>query len=101
MRVTAQTTTIPEAFQATARAHAGEPALRAHGGAISWSWGDYYDRVRACAAGLAALGGKRGDTLACWLTNRPEFHAVDIAAAHLGMASVSIYSRTPLGRPRT
>jgi long-subunit acyl-CoA synthetase (AMP-forming) len=92
MRVTAQATTIPEAFQLTARARAGERALRAHGGAISWSWGDYYDRVRACAAGLVGLGAKQGDTLACWLTNRPEFHAVDVAAAHLGLASVSIYS---------
>jgi long-chain acyl-CoA synthetase len=91
MHATAQTTTITEAFQATARAHAGQPALRAHGGAISWSWGDYHDRVRACAAGLVGLGAKHGDTLACWLTNRPEFHAVDIAAAHLGMASVSVY----------
>ena len=92
MSVTAQTTTIPQAFQATVRTHAGQPALRAHEGAVSWSWGDYYDRVRACAAGLVGLGGKHGDTLACWLTNRPEFHAVDIAAAHLGMASVSVYS---------
>jgi long-subunit acyl-CoA synthetase (AMP-forming) len=91
MSTTAQAATVTQAFQATARAHADKPALRAHHGGIEWSWDDYRERVRRCAAGLVELGGRRGDTLACWLTNRPEFHAVDTAAAHVGMASFSVY----------
>jgi long-subunit acyl-CoA synthetase (AMP-forming) len=83
--------TVPQAFQATARAHADAPAIRAHHGGVDWSWDDYHRQVRRCAAGLNELGGRRRDTLACWLTNRPEFHAVDTAAAHLGIASLSVY----------
>jgi long-subunit acyl-CoA synthetase (AMP-forming) len=91
MSVTMQAATVAQAFQATARAHPDKPAIRAHHLGVEWSWDEYRERVRGCAAGLAELGGRRGDTLACWLTNRPEFHAVDTAAAHLGMASFSVY----------
>jgi long-subunit acyl-CoA synthetase (AMP-forming) len=91
MSVTAQAATVAQAFQATARTHADSPAIRADLGGVEWSWDDYRSQVRRCAAGLAELEARRGDTLACWLTNRPEFHAVDTAAAHIGIASVSVY----------
>ncbi|HEX2309104.1 MAG TPA: AMP-binding protein [Vicinamibacterales bacterium] len=91
MSATVQAATVAQVFQATARAHADSPAIRAHHGGIEWSWDDYRAQVRRCAAGLAELGARHGDTLACWLTNRPEFHAVDTAAAHLGVASFSVY----------
>jgi long-subunit acyl-CoA synthetase (AMP-forming) len=29
--------------------------------------------------------------MACWLSNRPEFHVADLAAAHLGVASFFVY----------
>src|SRR6266498_3859590 len=45
----------------------------------------------AAAAALATLGVRRGSVVACWLANRPEFHAADIGAALLGAASFSIY----------
>jgi long-subunit acyl-CoA synthetase (AMP-forming) len=56
------------------------------------TWGEYADKVRELAAGLAALGLKRGDTIAMLLTNRPEFHWVDSAAMHLGATPYSIYN---------
>jgi long-chain acyl-CoA synthetase len=83
--------TVAQAFQVIAGARASYPALRAHGGGIAWTWGDYRRRVRDCAAGLAGLGCGRGDTLACWLTNRPEFHVADMAAAHLGVGAISVH----------
>jgi long-chain acyl-CoA synthetase len=83
--------TVAQAFQATAAARASYPALRAHGGEIAWTWGDYRRRVHECAAGLAGLGCARGDTLGCWLTNRPEFHVADIAASHLGVGALSVH----------
>jgi long-chain acyl-CoA synthetase len=83
--------TIAQAFQATAAARANYPALRTHKGEIAWTWAEYRAGVRDCAAGLAGLGYTRGDTLACWLTNRPEFHVADIAAAHLEVASFSVH----------
>ena len=48
--------------------------------------------MRALAAGLAALGVERGDTVALMLPNRPEFHIADTAAMHLGATPFSIYN---------
>jgi long-subunit acyl-CoA synthetase (AMP-forming) len=48
--------------------------------------------VRDLAAGLAGLGVDRGDTVALMLTNRPEFHLVDVAARHLGAVAFSVYN---------
>ena len=53
MSVLAQATTLARAFHASVRAHADESALRAHGGAISWTWDDYRAHVCAAAGGLA------------------------------------------------
>src|SRR6185436_1546876 len=85
-------TTLCEAFAATAAAHADEPALRTADGATAWTWREYADRVRAAAGGLAGLGVRRGDTVALWLGNRPEFHVADAAATHLGAAPFSVYA---------
>src|SRR5690349_1805842 len=76
--------TVAAAFQATAAAYGGASALRTKDDAISLTWGEYAERVRAVAAGLAALGVERGDTVGIMLTNRPEFHFADSAAMHLG-----------------
>ena len=61
-------------------------------GAVHLTWGQYAEEVRRIAAGLAARGGRRGDTVALMLTNRPEFHLVDVAALHLGATPFSIYN---------
>jgi len=87
----AQPTTVSELFAATVAEHEPEPALRTPDGAIAWTWGDYGRAAVAAAAGLSALGVQRGSVVACWLTNRPEFHAADMGAALLGAASFSIY----------
>jgi long-subunit acyl-CoA synthetase (AMP-forming) len=84
--------TIAEAFQLTAEDHADKPAIRTKGDAYSITWAEYNDRVRKIAAGLAALGVGRGETVAIMLTNRPEFHPVDSAAMHLGATPFSIYN---------
>jgi long-chain acyl-CoA synthetase len=83
--------TVAQAFHATVNARANYPALRDHRGDVAWTWIDYRGQVRDCAAGLAGLGCARGDTLACWLRNRPEFHVADTAAAHLGLGLLSIH----------
>jgi long-subunit acyl-CoA synthetase (AMP-forming) len=66
--------TLAEAFQLTAQAHPERVALRTKDDEFSMTWGEYADKVRAIAAGLAALGLERGGALAIMLTNRPEFH---------------------------
>jgi long-chain acyl-CoA synthetase len=82
---------ICELFQDTVARHPDRVAVRAAGGeAITWR--QYETRVRTIAAGLAALGVARGDTVALMLTNRPEFNLVDAAAQHLGGVPFSVYN---------
>jgi len=84
--------TLCGAFQAVAAAYPDRVAIRTQGDAFSITWGEYAERVRAVAAGLAALGLKRGDTIGLMLSNRPEFHIVDAAAMHLGATPYSVYN---------
>ena len=84
--------TLCEAFQITAEDHPDRTALRTQGDEFSCTWGEYADRVRQYAAGLAALGLGKGDTMAIMLTNRPEFHMVDSGAMHLGATPFSVYN---------
>jgi long-subunit acyl-CoA synthetase (AMP-forming) len=84
-----------EAFQATAAKDPGAVALRTPGGAVEITWAGYAERVRSLAAGLAALGVGRGDTVGLMMANRPEFNLLDTAALHLGAASFSVYNTLP------
>ncbi len=84
--------TVCAAFQATVAERGNAVALRTRGDAVTLTWREYDAGVRRVAAGLHALGLRRGDTLALMLTNRPEFHVVDAAAMHLGAVPFSIYN---------
>src|SRR5215213_919487 len=84
--------TVAEAFQLTAAAHPERVALRLRDDEFSISWGEYADRVRRLAAGLAGLGLERGQAIGIMLTNRPDFHWFDAAALHLGATPFSIYN---------
>jgi long-chain acyl-CoA synthetase len=84
--------TLVHAFQYTAAQRPDEVALRNPGDAISLTWCEYAERVEQIAAGLAALGVERGDTVGLMLLNRPEFHLVDTAVLHLGATPFSIYN---------
>jgi long-chain acyl-CoA synthetase len=84
--------TMCEAFQVTAAEHADNPALRLKDADYKASWAEYAEAVRRRAAGLAALGVKRGDTVGFMLVNRPALHLTDCAAMHLGATCFSIYN---------
>ncbi len=84
--------TLCEAFQLTASRFAGKPALAAFGSDRTWTWAQYAETVRRRAAGLAALGVARGDTVGLLLANQPEFNLTDTAAMHLGAVCWSIYA---------
>src|SRR5919199_410000 len=87
-----QEPTLCAAFQVTSGEFPDRVALRTKGDEFSMTWGDYAQKVRALAAGLAGLGLGRSDTIALLLTNRPEFHWVDAAAMHLGATPFSVYN---------
>ena len=84
--------TVCGAFQVTAGEFSDRVALRTKDDEFSMTWGEYNDRVKRLAAGLAGLGLKRGDTMGVMLTNRPEFHWLDTAAMHLGATPYSVYN---------
>jgi long-chain acyl-CoA synthetase len=84
--------TACEAFQITAEANPDRMAIRLKDDEQAYTWGEYADKVRALAAGLASLGVGHGDTVAIMLTNRPEFHLADAAVMHLGAIPFSIYN---------
>jgi long-chain acyl-CoA synthetase len=83
--------TIAEAFRITSANRTDEVAVRTKGDEVSWTWGELRDRVDALAGGLAALGLRRGETVALLLANRPEFHLCDLAAMTAGATPFSIY----------
>ncbi|MHB8659671.1 MAG: AMP-dependent synthetase/ligase [Solirubrobacteraceae bacterium] len=83
--------TLCQAFQCTARRLAGEPALRALGGP-ALSWGEYRAAVETASRRLHRLGVRPTDTVGMMLTNRPEFHVLDLAAVHLGATPFSLYN---------
>jgi long-chain acyl-CoA synthetase len=87
-----EASTLCEAFQLTAAAHPDRVALRLKDGEHELTWGDYADKVKKLAAGLASLGLGPDDTLGIMLTNRPEFHFADTAAMHLGATPFSVYN---------
>ena len=81
-----------EAFQRSAAIDPDGVALRTPGGAVEVTWREYAGRVRSIAAGLAALGVERGQTVALMMSNRPEFNLCDTAAMHLGATPFSVYN---------
>src|SRR6266576_2357661 len=84
--------TMCEAFQAVAERYRDQVALRTADGSVEITFGEYAERVRRIAAGLAALGVRRGDTVGLMMSNRPEFHLCDTAAFHLGATPFSLYN---------
>jgi long-subunit acyl-CoA synthetase (AMP-forming) len=84
-------TTLAEAFRATAEDFADRVAVRTKDDEVSLTWSELRARVDALAGGLAALGVKRGDSVAIMLSNRPEFHIADLAVMTLGATPFSIY----------
>ncbi|WP_067671415.1 AMP-dependent synthetase/ligase [Nocardia miyunensis] len=84
--------TVPAAFQRTVRQYGERPALRSHADGFELTWAELGERVRAVAAGLAALGLRKGDTIAILLPNTVECHVIDYAATHLGLVPFAIFN---------
>ena len=87
--------TIPRQFLRTVAANKDLVALRsmdADGGWHEWTFGEYADYAARAAAGLRSLGLVAGDKVVLMMRNRPEFHALDMAAQFLRVVPISIYN---------
>jgi long-chain acyl-CoA synthetase len=58
----------------------------------SWTWAEVHDTVQAYAAGLKALGVKRGGKIAVIGQNRPRLYWTMAAAQWLGAVPIPVYS---------
>ena len=87
--------TMTEALRRTAANHPEIVAVRTLDDSVSMTWSQLLARVDAIAGGLAKLGVRRGECVAIMLSNRPEFHLVDLAAVTLGATPFSIYTTYP------
>ncbi len=74
-----------------ARGYGPRPALVGDDGVISYE--SLQQRVNALAAGLVALGLKRGDLVLVKMGNSPEFAVAFLAAVKLGVIPVLVNSR--------
>jgi fatty-acyl-CoA synthase len=57
------------------------------------TYADFNQRIDRLATGLIGLGIKRGDHVACWLTNGPDWIMTWLACCRLGATVVSINTR--------
>jgi fatty-acyl-CoA synthase len=57
---------------------------------IHWSYQEYRERANAVAKGLLALGLHRGDHIAVWAANLPEWPLLLLGAAKAGLVLVTI-----------
>jgi long-subunit acyl-CoA synthetase (AMP-forming) len=85
----------PAIFQATAHRVADRVALRTLGDRVRLTWSEYAQAVERVSGALAGLGVERGERVAVLSTNRPELAIADVAAMHLGAATVALYTASP------
>jgi fatty-acyl-CoA synthase len=82
--------TIGQALDRAAAAWADRTALISRAQAVRWTWRELRDRADAFAAGLLALGLRRGDRIGIWSLNRAEWALTQFAAARAGLILVTI-----------
>jgi long-chain acyl-CoA synthetase len=93
--MSAQPTTVAEAFLATVAQSGDRTALRwrnADDTWSSWTFTELADRVARVAAGLQRLGLRQGDRVLLMMRNIAEFHVADLAVVFAGATPVSIYN---------
>jgi fatty-acyl-CoA synthase len=82
--------TIGETLRETARRHPARDALRFPALGVGMSWSELDRRVDEAARGLLALGIRRGEHVAVWSTNVPEWILLQFASARVGAVLVTV-----------
>ncbi|MFR9806017.1 class I adenylate-forming enzyme family protein [Pseudonocardia sp. RS010] len=87
-------TTLDALFRRSVRIFADRVAVTSdQPGEPSWTYAELGDRADRVAAGLHAAGLRRGDRLAVLSETRPEYVALYVGAARLGVALVTLNVR--------
>jgi fatty-acyl-CoA synthase len=82
--------TIGVYFDRVVERHAGRDALIARHQNIRWTWRELQEQVDRFAAGLLALGLKRGERIGIWSPNNAEWCIAQFATAKVGLILVNI-----------
>jgi len=82
--------TIGNALERAATEWADRTALISRVQGVDWNWRELRDRADAFAAGLMALGLRRGDRIGIWSLNCAEWAVTQFAAARAGFILVTI-----------
>ena len=82
--------TIGQALASAAERWPERPALISPSHGVAWTWKELRARTRDLAAGLLALGLRRGERIGVWSLNRPEWTLTQFAAAEAGLVFVTI-----------
>ena len=92
-------TSMPQFLFLQAAAKPEVPFLWAKSGSdwVSTTWGEAADKVRACAAGLEALGVQAGDRVMLVSENRPEWVIADYGIMTAGAITVPAYVTNTVG----
>src|SRR5437016_763206 len=91
---------IPQVVWESAARRGDAPAMwrRVNGAYQPLSYRELTERVRALAAGLAALGCEPGDRLALLSENRIEWALTDLACLCLGGTTIGMFASLPAGQ---
>lgn len=82
--------TIPAFLAEVVRRHGGRRAAAFRAAGVRWTYAELADAVDRLAAGLLAMGIYRGDRVAIWSPNRPEWLLLQFATARIGAILVTI-----------
>ena len=84
------TQTIPALLAAAVAQHGDREAVVFREQGVRWSWRQFAAEVDRLAAGLHALGLRRGDRIGIWSPNRVEWLVTQFATARIGLILVNI-----------
>ena len=84
------TVTIGELLEQKAEKHPNHEAVIYADRNLRWSYKEFNDECRIVAKGLMRLGIDKGDHLAIWATNTPEWLTAQFATAKMGAILVTV-----------
>src|SRR5436853_6258386 len=92
--MTAEPRTLNEGFNIAVERFRADEFMRfkRDGAWQSLTYGELARRVRELALGLVQSGLERGDRIAIWSENRPEWNLADLATLAVGAVDVPIYA---------
>jgi fatty-acyl-CoA synthase len=85
-----ESTPIGDLFDHIARGAPDREALVFVQAGVRWTYREVLDRIQRLAKALIGLGVERGDHVALWAPNRPEWVLIQLATAKVGAALVAI-----------